>query len=935
MNYRFTRSISVIAAMIFVFVTIAPAAHPSLISQARISQLAAGGTEWTAMKKYCDDNLNSLVGPDYAGWGWRTAVENYSTAYQVLRLSDPVTAGKYAAKCLSMMKVLARHHNYGGPASDAQLLGQGNGVTKVFTLPMTPLAGTMVAVVTTPILDTLLTYSSTSPLLNHFDPIVKVSNTSGGAASYAPTDYKLFYRDGLNIFVLKWLTANHPANGAAYYVSMTTGTGTAVPANQFTVSGTTLTLTTAPSAAQAVFVRFIADNYDQTGNFLGGMSSVTPDGPGYQMRTFNPGLAFGFDLLYNYAGFTAQLKAEFADVLNQQIDWYKTYGYERDGDLGNYFIRGLLTGTLFTAYGTDGANTRSTEFKTLADTYVQRPFTSLDVKLPGGYGPQGQYANGVATDVLQVFSIYKDLTGQDLLSQLEWTSNIIPATIHGTKPDRVTFYDGGDWSDLPAVPLTGLVGSFLTYLPNHAMAPYARQLLQDMGQTVPPGTITDYKTVFPPAYFAKVSGPIYARSDWGTSAVWVSLSAEEVFMDHQGLDQGNFTIQRGADYLFCDGGGYGDFQTTFHNTLLFDDRGAGDISTYPPGQGYWGFARVGIRAFEQATSYTYGLADFTQAYAKASDGVQNSVKMAVRSMVFVRPDVIILHDRAQTFRPDVKKIFNCNFAATPVISGNLTTASLGSSTLFMRTLIPASPNAVVTPITGQTIAKSNYQETVTGQQNSAFLRVFEATANTQTAMRPSTLVNATNAEGAEVSLVDTAWIALFAKTDSVLPDPVSYAHTVKGPHHDLIADLRKNMIYKVSVTSGTQKIVTDALLPASPSGLLSVIYQGSDTGTVTLASTGVNIAAEAPLIALPANRIAVQTFSGIVSVTVTLARAQNVSLKMIDVAGRMIAKRGFSNMSAGEHSIRLNSKASLPSGVYVIRAQFDGAVQTKSCLVVR
>jgi hypothetical protein len=933
MIYRFARNLSAITAVIFVFTAIATAAHPSLISQTRINQLAAGGAEWTAMKQYCDDNLNLLIGPDYAGWGWRTAVENYSTAYQVVRLSDPVTAGKYAAKCLAMMKVLARHHNYGGPA-DAQLLAQGNGTTKTFTLPMTPLAGTSVEVLTATVQDTVLTYTSAPQVLSHFDPIVKVSNTSGGTANYASTDYKLYYRDGLTIFVLKWLTANHPANNAAYYVSMTTGTGTLVAAGQYTVSGTTLTLTAAPPATQAVFVRYIADNYDQTGNFLGGMSSVTPDGPGYQMRTFNPGLAFGFDLLYDYAGFAAPLKTEFADILNQQIDWYKSYGYERDGDLGNYFIRGLLTGTLFTAYGTEGVNSRTAELKTLADSYIQRPFTSLDVKLPGGYGPQGQYANGVATDVLQVFSIYKDLTGQDLLSQLEWTSNIIPATIHGTKPDRVTFYDGGDWSDLPAVPLTGLVNSFLTYLPNHAMAPYARQLLQDMGQTVPPGPVTDYKTLFPPAYFAKVSGPIYARSDWGTGAVWVSLSAEEVFMDHQGLDQGNFTLQRGADYLLCDGGGYGDFQTTFHNTLLFDDRGAGDISTYPPGQGYWGFDRVGIRAFEQTPSYVFGLADFTQAYAKASDGIQNSVKMAVRSMIFIRPDIIILHDRAQTFRADVKKIFNCNFPATPMDAGNLTTATLGSSKLFMKTLVPASVTPVITSITGQTIAKSNYQEMVTGQQNSAFLHVFEATANTQSAMLSATLVNTTNAEGAEISKSDTAWIALFAKTDSVLPDPLSYAYTAKGAHHDLITDLRKNIVYKVSVTSGTQKIMTDALLPASQNGVLSVVYQGTDTGTVTLTSTGMNIVVQTPLPALPADRMVVQTFSGTVSVRVTLGHAQNLSIKIFDVAGKIVADRRFSNMSAGEHSIRLNPNP-LSSGIYVIRTQFDGVIQSKTGVVIR
>lgn len=294
---------------------------------------------------------------------------------------------------------------------------------------------------------------------------------------------------------------------------------------------------------------------------------MTPDGPGYQMRTFCPGLAFGFDLMFDNAGFTNTLKAEFDTVLNQELDWYTGYGYENDGDLGNYFIRGYLTGAMFTGYGTDGANSRSAEFKLLADTCIGRTFGKLDSKLPGGYGPQGQYANGTANDVLQIFTIYQSLTGKDLLSRLEWTTSIIPATIHGTKSDRKTFYDGGDWSDLPATPLTGLVTAFLTYLPNHAMAPYARQFLTDIGSVDSfPGATKDYKTDFPPSYLAKISGPMYARSDWSMSAVWVSLAAGEIVMDHQHYDQGHITIQRGADYLLVDGGGYGDYTTGFHNT---------------------------------------------------------------------------------------------------------------------------------------------------------------------------------------------------------------------------------------------------------------------------------------------------------------------------------------------------------------------------------
>jgi hypothetical protein len=774
--------------------------------------------------------------------------------------------------------------------------------------------------------DTALVYSSSGNAVSHFDPVVKVSNTRGAAADYAPSDYRLYYRDGLDIFVLKWTGAKRPALGATFYVSMTSGEGTALATSHYAVSGTSVTLALAPAANEAVFASLIGQDYEQTGNLMGGVSSVTPDGPGYQMRTFNPGLAFGFDLLYDYSGLTAELKAEFVGVLNGQIDWYKAYGYEKEGDLGNYFIRGLLTGAMFTAYGTEGANARSAELKTLADGYIRRPFTKLDLKLPGGYGPQGQYANGVATDILQVFTLYRGLTGQDLLSQLAWTSAIIPATIHATKPDRKTFYDGGDWDDLPAVPLADLVNSFLTYLPDHPMAPYGRQLLTDMGQTPPSGAKTDYKTSFPTAYFAKVSGPIYARSEWSTAAVWVSLSAGEIFMDHQHLDQGHVTIQRGADYLLCDGGGYGDLSTTFHNTLLFDDKGAGDLITYPPGQGYWGRDRTGIRGFEQTESYVYGLADFGWAYAQGSEGARSAVTTAQRSMVYIRPDVTVIHDRTRTANANVKKYVNWNFGAAPEATGGVYAVTKGASKLFMKPLLPASATPVITPITetGQPIAKSNYRVMATGRQDDDFLHVFQATASSSAAMNPVVLLNGPAVEGAEVDMGDTTWVTVFSKTDSVLTGAVSYPFAAIGKQKHVVTDLARGMQYKVSAVFGGQSAKDSEVLYASPAGVISFTFAATDTGHVVLVPTGV-ISVKAGFSAT-ARTIRVEAFvkNGIIAVRFGIDREGPVAVRVMDLSGRQLAGMGIPDLQKGNHTVQFGMKGKLRPGMYVVWVERGG-----------
>jgi hypothetical protein len=914
------RSLTVgICATLFFFTVPRPfaATHPVLLTSDRLAALSAGSSEWNSIKQYCDGNLNKVIGPEYAGWGWRTGIENYATAYRVMLPKDAALADKYAKKALAIMKVLARDHNYGGPEC-ASLIGVGDGSTKTFTLPFAPMPSTTVSIFTAPVTDTAITYSGTTAQLNRFDPIVRISNIAFGPANYQASDYKLNYRDGLNIFVLRWTGTNHPAQGAVYHVCQTSGSGTAVAANQVTVAGTTLTLATAPAANQAVFAKYIGDSYEQTGNKMGGYSSVTPDGPGYQMRTFCPGLAFGFDLLFEYTDFTAGLKAEFDTVLNQEIDWYKSYGYERDGDLGNYFIRGLLTGAMFAGYGTDGANSRAAEFKLFADSCMQRTYKKLDTKLPGGYGPQGQYANGTATDVLQTFTIYQSLTGTDMLSKLEWTSAIIPATIHGTKPDRKTFYDGGDWSDLPATPLTGLVTAFLTYLPNHAMAPYARQFMKDVGSSDTfPGTTKDYKADFPLSYFAKVSGPVYARSDWSTSAVWVSLAAGEIVMDHQHYDQGHITIHRGADYLLADGGGYGDYTTGFHNTLLFDDKGAGNISTYPPGQGSWGFNSVAIKRFESASGYVYGLADFTRSYAQAHDGVNNSVKAAVRSVVFVRPGIFIVHDRAQTANTAVKKIFNCNFGNTVTQTNGIWTATVGQSVLFMKSLMPLSPAPTITAISGQPLAKSNYQEMLTGSANNDFLHVFEAAASSQTAMSPSLYIDGGSCEGAEVKLSDSSWVAVFSKTDSLVSSSITYAFHNSGPQRHIVSDLAPYANFNLKVSSKGQTILNDSSRIASASGLAAFAFSATDSGIVTLVPGKVGAAGVAdrnPVMRPVAVRVSGRT----IALTVNLESSAEVHADLIDCHGRLVMHIVNSRLSEGSHTMRVEYSRQVAAGGYVV-----------------
>ena len=653
----------------------AHAAHPYLFTAAQINQLALGGSDWTALKKTCDDQLNTVIGADYAGWGWRDAIENYGLAYLVAKKTGLADSTKYAEKGLGLAKALSRH--FGGYGSsyfeNYQFIGLGDGVTVSFPLPATPMPGTMVLVMRAPVTEVAITYAGVEDAIKVggnavFAPILRISNTAGGPANYAATDYQMEYRDPVtnDTWVMRWLTNNHPATGAVYYVKVPAAVN---PTTSFTISNNAATFSSAPSPGEAVFVSFISNHYEQTGNFLGGLNASQADGPGYPNRAFATGLAEGYDAFYGFSEFTSDLKTEFANVQNARLDWYKQFGYEHAGDIGNYYIEGFLEPVFFTGYGTQPENTRAGEWQTYTVTLAQSTVNALKNKIPGAYGFQGDYDVGTFTDILHVFSLLKYAGGPDLLTGLSWTDSLIPAMIHGTKPDRVTFYDGGDWSALPAAatPYAQVATEFINDMPSHPMVPFARQWLTDIGTTPPAVLSSDYKTSFVPSFLARVSGPLYARTDWGTQAVWVSLVASPILGDHQHQDQGHFTIQRGADYLIQNGGGYGDLATLpWHNTIGFDDRSAGKLITYPPGQGNWGDS-VSIGKFIDNGDWVYGQTNFADAYRQAGGTISaNSVKKAVRSLVLLRSsNLIILHDQVKTAAASVTQIFNMNFARHP------------------------------------------------------------------------------------------------------------------------------------------------------------------------------------------------------------------------------------------------------------------------------
>ena len=862
-------------------VSATPSGHPYLFPQDQIDELVLGGADWIAIKNRCDSYLNQVIQGqygNYAGFDEFYAAEDYAWCYLVSKQKGSTAdAAKYGAKGVGLAKVLSRHFFGAGYDSEDyldhyQFLGLGDGHTTSFALPMTPMGGTTVAVMRIPVEEYSVTYGGSGSdhlafgdSAGYFGPILKVSNPSGGPTNYSAADYKMVWNDPLTNAhsLLSWGTANHPGTGAAYYVTVPSLTSQS-PTTAFTRSGNNIVFPSAPAANEAVFVKFLSDQYEQTGNFLGGLNMGQVD-HGYTGRTVTTGLSEAYDAFYDL--FTPDLKQEFNTVQNARLDWYGKFGLEPDGDLGNYFLASYLRPVFMTGYGTQPENPRAAEWQALALKLAQQTIAGLTNKVPSGYGVQGaQYMAGSYKDVLNCFTLYKSVTGTDLLSPLEWTDNLIPAIIHGTKPDLISFYDGGAWDSLPAAANLNstLAVEFIQDMPNHKMVPFARQWLKNVGLTPPSGPLSDYTaggTAFPLSWRGKISGPLYARSDWSQNAVWVSLSAAP-YIDagngHQNTDQGHFTIQRGADYLIQDGGGYGSFggidggQTIpWHNTIGFDDTGVGGYILGAPNQQEYG-DDVHIDKFQDNNDWVYAQADFAGAYISPYYPSNNPVKKAVRSLLFLRSlGLVLVHDQVKVAPVGVKQIFNMNFAQnfgpTLTQSGNLYTTTIGNSKLFMRqVIVPAGATTALKTVTGGALnnlpgglyaTSRNYQVTAGGQTDDTFLHVFQAGPSGMASMVAFSAVTTPDgaAQGIEVMDGTTPRVLLFATRDNpFIPGAVTYAAATTGSHQDVLGDLRPSFPYAVTVTQGATTILSTTLT-SSAQGTLVVSYANTAAANVTVA----------------------------------------------------------------------------------------------------
>jgi hypothetical protein len=300
--------------------------------------------------------------------------------------------------------------------------------------------------------------------------------------------------------------------------------------------------------------------------------------------------------------------------------------------------------------------------------------------------------------------------------------------------------------------------------------------------------------------------------------------------DHQTFSPGQLQIQRGDNALLVNANAVGDNQTgahksSFSNAVVVDDNGDG-AQTYRFSTGYWyGDPGVVVNAYQAGPNFIYVSGDYHAAYSTPDDpGGGGSTTELTRQVVYLRPDFVVVYDRATTVKDDYPKLLQWHFLDDPTVVGNAFVETQGQSKLFGQTF---SSVPLTTTLATVTVGNADVSELVT--QNALptasvrYVTALQIAPSTTPAMVSTLPVVSTDArlEGVQMG----GQVVLFGRNGDVdLTTPVTYLVTATGSVQHLLTNLQAGKTYQVTVN-----------------GIPAATLAASAQGTITFSTSGVGV----------------------------------------------------------------------------------------------
>lgn len=348
----------------------------------------------------------------------------------------------------------------------------------------------------------------------------------------------------------------------------------------------------------------------------------------------------------------------------------------------------------------------------------------------------------------------------------------------------------------------------------------------------------DPRPDLPLRHVAPGLGRILARSSWNPGARWFTYTLSWNSIDHQHSDAGSFELWRKGEWLTKERTGYGAniACSDYHNTLAIenDEPEHSDPTdyrgiTWRRGSQY-AYVPAGdptLLARSLRKRYVYALADMTPLYNSDYEGVDD-VTHASRSIVWLKPDRIVVYDRAETGTAGRFKRFWLQFPREATIAGDRATMiSERGQRLYVTALLPADAELSVTevepleeegePADDDPIRYRFLSEVLGGPRSARFLTVVEGTDAGETAAETAVVRSDEGAfEGARVGTT----VVMFPVTVGA-DDSLAYTAPTGTTRH-LVTGLEPGGSYAVTLDGTRVTIAPGTGSTADAGGVLKI-----------------------------------------------------------------------------------------------------------------
>jgi hypothetical protein len=372
------------------------------------------------------------------------------------------------------------------------------------------------------------------------------------------------------------------------------------------------------------------------------------------------------------------------------------------------------------------------------------------------------------------------------------------------------------WAEINTAP--GGASTFLNRVSN--TDEFRNSLLYFMLYEPAAPTASDPRPALALDYFAPGLNKLLSRTGWDKEASWFNFSLSWNAIDHQQADGNSFEWYRQGEWLTKARTGYADIaegiaSSEYRNTLALEndkpERDASDWRTDLWQRGsQWNLVAAGdpqLLAHSANPTYVYALGDATPLYNSTREASTDIVH-ASRSIIWLKPDAVVVFDRGQSATPNRFKRWWLQLANPALVSGNQATSTTpGGQVLTVTSLLPsgatlAADNALV-PHIEETAARYDPMKVrlridAPGNPTQVnFLQVLQA--GSSAINTTATLLQSTDQLWSGAQIGSTA--VLFPVT---LGHPfAAFSYAATGASQHIISGLQPNTPYHASVQGST------------------------------------------------------------------------------------------------------------------------------------